>query len=96
MGLSCISGHCGIPIPDGGACSLDPGGTPCSQCVVGSCCNETQNCLNSGQCSNSLSCFQSCVVGNNPPAQCAAMCCTDSNCTVWTNCVEAHCAAPCL
>jgi hypothetical protein len=95
-GLVCTSGHCGIAPPDSGACPLDPGGTPCSQCIVGACCNETVACLNDAQCAMSMACYQECTVGGKPPAQCKQSCCTGTNCNTWTTCVAGSCAAKCF
>jgi len=97
VGLTCNGGHCGTPPIDSGNCSLDPGGTPCSQCIVGSCCSQTENCLNDFNCAASLGCFQRCAIGGTPPAQCQSMCCMGSNtCTGWATCVTNSCAASCF
>ena len=80
VGLACQSGLCGTPLKDSGTCNLDPGGTPCSQCVVGMCCDQIATCLNDPQCSQSQGCFQRCAIGNTPPAQCEQQCCTSGDC----------------
>jgi hypothetical protein len=96
IGLTCESGLCGVPIGDSGPCSLDPGGTPCSQCVVGACCDSTQACLNDSQCSAAMGCYQRCTIANNPPAGCEQMCCTSGDCHTWAKCVANNCAAKCF
>jgi hypothetical protein len=97
VGLVCASGHCGMAV-DAGNCTLDPGGTPCSQCIVGNCCQETMNCLGDAPCAMGLSCFQSCTlmggVGSAP--MCEAMCCTDGTCNTWASCVASNCASLCF
>src|SRR6185436_5447494 len=95
VGLACVSGHCGQPV-DAGSCTLDPGGTPCSQCIVGNCCQETMTCLNDANCAASMACFQRCAVNGGTATQCAQMCCTTSSCKTWTSCVASHCTATCL
>ena len=92
MGLACDSGHCGAPI-DAGSCTLDPGGTPCSQCVVAQCCNQTQTCLNDPTCASSMACIQSCTQTAMGPGQCAKMCCSGTDCGAWFKCVNASCGA---
>jgi hypothetical protein len=91
VGLVCASGHCGMAV-DAGMCGLDPGGTPCSQCIVGSCCNETESCLMDSQCASAMACFQSCTLGGKTATVCEQMCCTDAPCNTWTACVAADCA----
>jgi hypothetical protein len=96
VGLVCNGGHCGTPTVDAGACSLDPGGTPCSQCIVGSCCSQTENCLMNGQCAPSMSCFQRCTIGGGDPASCQMQCCTGNLCNQWAQCVAQSCAIACF
>ena len=96
VGLTCTGNHCGTPPIDSGACSLDPGGTPCSQCIIGSCCMQTEVCLDDAQCASSLACYQRCVVGNTPPGQCKQQCCTGATCNAWAGCVEGACAPQCF
>jgi len=96
MGLVCTGGHCGMPGIDAGNCSLDPGGTPCSQCVIANCCNLTEQCLNNSQCVNNMGCYQMCAAGTGTPAQCQQQCCTGNLCNQWTNCVAGNCAALCF
>jgi hypothetical protein len=83
-----------VPV-DAGTCSLDPGGTPCSQCIVNDCCQQTENCISDSSCAGSLPCYQSCVVGGGVSAACEQMCCSDSTCNTWVACVAADCAASC-
>jgi hypothetical protein len=90
----CSGGHCGTAI-DGGTCPLDPGGTPCSQCIVYSCCDQTQKCLNNPSCASAMSCYQSCVIGGQTPAQCQTNCCKNNACTTWTSCVTTYCSTQC-
>jgi hypothetical protein len=85
-----------MALPDSGTCSLDPGGTPCSQCIIGACCSQTETCLNDAQCSSSLACYQRCIVGNTNPAQCKQQCCTGTSCNAWADCVAGSCAAQCF
>jgi hypothetical protein len=96
VGLVCTGQHCGVAPPDSGNCSLDPGGTPCSQCIVGACCSQTEACLGDAQCAMSMSCYQRCTIGGTSPATCKQMCCTGSNCNSWTTCVAASCASQCF
>jgi hypothetical protein len=81
---------------DAGSCPLDPGGTPCSQCIVDDCCNETETCLADAQCTMSMANYQSCTLAAKPPAQCAQMYCMGSDCLAWTACVAAGCATLCF
>jgi hypothetical protein len=96
----CSGGHCGTPV-DAGSCSLDPGGTPCSQCIVNNCCSETETCLcvsytcPDPECGVAMGCFQDCIVGGSPPATCRNSCCSTGTCDAWTNCVTAHCGGAC-
>ncbi|MEQ9324543.1 MAG: hypothetical protein RIF41_35590, partial [Polyangiaceae bacterium] len=91
----CSGGHCGMPI-DTPNCPLDPGGTPCSQCIVNACCNQTVNCLNDFTCASEMGCFQQCVLSNTPPAQCQSMCCTGMSCSAWSSCVTNNCSNLCF
>jgi hypothetical protein len=93
--LVCSGNHCGNLL-DGGNCSLDPGGTPCSQCIVLNCCAQTETCLSSGTCATAMGCFQGCVLDGTSPAQCQTQCCGNSGqCTAWTSCVTGACTAQC-
>ena len=76
--------------------ALDPGGTPCSQCIVGSCCSETESCLADFQCAGAMGCFQECAINGNPPDLCTQNCCPDAICSQWTSCVAASCGALCF
>jgi hypothetical protein len=93
----CSGGHCGMPTVDAGNCSLDPGGTPCSQCVVGNCCSQTEQCLADFTCAGDMPCFQRCAITGASPAQCKTDCCgTNATCNAWTQCVIDSCAASCF
>ena len=82
---------------DSGPCSLDPGGTPCSQCIIAGCCSQTENCLNDFSCASDMAQFQMCVQGGTPPATCKSMACAgNGNCTAWTQCVIDSGAATCV
>ena len=59
VGLTCASGLCGAPLPDSGSCTLDPGGTPCSQCIVGHCCTQTRPASTTLSARCAMACFQS-------------------------------------
>ncbi|MEZ4296329.1 MAG: hypothetical protein R3B70_15265 [Polyangiaceae bacterium] len=70
-----------------GNCLLDPGGTLCSQCIVGNRCNQTEQCLNNPTCASNMACFQRCAI-NGTPSQCQTQCCgNNGTCTAWTQCV---------
>ncbi len=81
---------------DATACTLDPGGTPCSECIVDGCCQETEDCLGDTPCVTRMACFQGCVAMMTAPATCAQMCCTDATCEGWTSCVAQSCLSLCL
>jgi hypothetical protein len=97
VGLTCNGGHCGMPPTDSGPCSLDPGGTPCSQCIVGNCCSETETCLDDFACAPGMANFQECAITGTPPDQCQQMSCDgNANCTSWAQCVINSCIATCF
>jgi hypothetical protein len=96
VGLTCNGNTCGTPPVDAGSCTLDPGGTPCSQCIVGSCCDETQNCLFEPECATNLACFQRCAISGTDPGTCEMMCCTGPTCTIFADCITVNCASLCF
>ena len=86
-----------MPPIDGGNCSLDPGGTPCSQCVIAACCSETETCLNDFTCATDMQSFTNCLNNGTPPATCKTQSCgNNANCSGWTQCVIDNCAATCF
>jgi hypothetical protein len=93
-GLVCEGGVCGQPL-DAGMCSLDPGGTPCSQCIVFDCCDQTEACLDDATCSQSFSCFQNCIVGGGTAPSCQMQCCMEQLCNTWATCFTQNCEAAC-